>query len=391
MAKLRKLLISVSGILLLFLAIAYWSSHQRHLENEKLAQSLLAQIAAAPDDPRLKTNICALLDTGDLSVSNGNLLLKALVSQRVTQRDTYLAGRRVYAKFVIGDPPSIDSYAFGYHVKGMAGTECLGKVEGIVYSEGADCEFYRAVNSQGKVVSTEAAGEYDGSIVIDYTLYKRGRRQWYWPSYGQFPKNLLPRRERLGLFTDTVAYECEITVPVHFRVVATPETEWTASSELDEKVKRAFSLDSTGWLKAQQQPPRRGIAIPQAVFRKTGETNTLSRYPNALNLSQDMDCDMELWVSNAPVNLAFVTSFRDASGVDHPSKTLRIVVKKSKKWSYILQQATDDFGLPPGHYKGDLILKADKSVAYDSLEIKDIWNGTLSFPVDFVIKPKPAK
>jgi hypothetical protein len=390
MGKLRTLLPSGLGIFLLFFVVAYVWSHQQHLKNEQLAQSLLAQIAAAPNDTRLRTNICDLLNTGDLSSSNGNLLLKALVGQHFIQRETYLAGHPINVRLFIDNRPSIGSYAFGFRVKAMAGSEDLGKVEGPIGLVGAPCEFYRGLTSAGKVVSTDAAGEYDGSIVITYSLYKRMRRRWDWPSYGPFPKNLLPRRERVGRPGATPNYQCDINMPVHFRVTPAPEIQWTNSPELDEKVNQAFKYDPTGWLKLRQNSyflP----AAPPPVFRKTGDTNTSWHNPAVLPNSPDMDCDMRLLVSNAPVNLAFSTSFRDASGVEHPSKTFRITARKSKVYAYILQQASDDFGgLPPGHYKGDLILKADKSVAYDNLEIKDIWNGTLSFPVEFDIKPKPA-
>jgi hypothetical protein len=389
MTRLRNLLLSALGILALSLGLLHgWSIHQ-HAENEKLAQNLLKQITAAPNDTRLQTNICALLDTGDISIDTGNSLLKTLVSQHLIQRETYLAGHDVNVRVFVDSRPSFQFYAFGFNVKAMASDECLGSVERTISTRGVDCEFYRGTTSGGKVLSTEAAGDYGGLIRFTYSLYKRASRHWYWPSYRPFPKNLLPGRERFGRPSATPTYQCEISMPVRLRVVAIPEIEWTNSPELDDKVTNSFTLDPTGWLKARQQPaPMLG---PQAFFRRTGDTNSSFRYPDAISTSQEMDSDILLWVSNAPINLAFVTSFRDPTGVEYPSKALRITVKKSQRWSYILQEASDDFGLPSGHYKGDLILKADKSVAYDSLYINDIWNGTLSFPVEFDIKPKPAK
>ncbi len=89
-----------------------------------------------------------------------------------------------------------------------------------------------------------------------------------------------------------------------------------------------------------------------------------------------------------PTAAAFELSLRLADGRELPSgpnrQPQRIRVRAGGSGEYVVNVGS--FGITePGEYSGTLVLRPDPNYAYEDPAIKSIWNGTLEFPISFVV------
>ncbi len=89
-----------------------------------------------------------------------------------------------------------------------------------------------------------------------------------------------------------------------------------------------------------------------------------------------------------PIAAAFELSLRLADGRELPAganrQPQRIRVRAGKSGSFVVNVGS--FGITePGDYAGTLVLRSDSNYAYEDPAIKTLWNGTLEFPISFVV------
>jgi len=93
-----------------------------------------------------------------------------------------------------------------------------------------------------------------------------------------------------------------------------------------------------------------------------------------------------------PVAVAFELSLRLADGRELPAgpnrQPQRIRARAGESGAYVVN--VGNFGITePGDYAGTLVLRTDPNYAYEDPAIKSIWNGTLEFPIAFVVYVRP--
>jgi hypothetical protein len=89
-----------------------------------------------------------------------------------------------------------------------------------------------------------------------------------------------------------------------------------------------------------------------------------------------------------PIAAAFELSLRLADGRELPAgprrQPQRIRVRAGKSGIFVVN--VGDFGITePGNYAGTLVLRPDPNYAYEDPAVKSIWNGTLEFPIAFMV------
>lgn len=157
-------------------------------------------------------------------------------------------------------------------------------------------------------------------------------------------------------------HECDFTMPSEVVVVgddAAEKVELTSSAQLDQAMRAAFSARHIGM--------ETGFSTPAGERWVRGST--------------------QVSYENLPLAAAFRTMLRLPDGQEIPQHGLWPRESSARAGSSGDFEA-DPSGFTvetPGRYRATLVLVPDLDLAYKDPAIKAIWNGTLEFPVSFVI------
>jgi hypothetical protein len=177
-------------------------------------------------------------------------------------------------------------------------------------------------------------------------------------------------RKRLGrppiMLTPASAeptYECQFTVPFDFNVVGKDRAERLeviTDPQTDDIMRAAIATETS---------ERHGVyGTPAGRRGHRGSTSVAFK--------------------TLPVAAAFELSLRLTDGRELPSgpsgQPQRIRVRAGGSGTFVVNVGS--FGLTePGEYAGTLVLRSDPNFAYEDPAIKALWNGTLEFPIAFVV------
>jgi hypothetical protein len=192
-----------------------------------------------------------------------------------------------------------------------------------------------------------------------------GRRFTLWDRLSISLRRLLGRPPAVrGLATSyPTTYECRFVVPFDLNVVEKDQAEQLellADPQTDKIMRAAIAAESSDRHGAYGTPAgRRGHRGSMSVAFKT-----------------------------LPVAVAFELSLRLADGRELPAganrQPQRIRVRAGESGTFVVNVAS--FGITePGDYAGTLVLRPDPNYAYEDPAIKTLWNGTLEFPISFVV------
>ena len=194
---------------------------------------------------------------------------------------------------------------------------------------------------------------------------------WSWPGQANFPRWLLPQRIQNTRPNDKLHYTCTIDIPVELNIVEPGKEEkvrLVSDPNLDVKMKASVT------------------AVPDPRSCSNGAQVKLE------GRFFDTRCTgaVELAYRNPPENYAFSVSFIDsATGALHtpqyPSEEPGFVILKGQTGSITIHPPRSAT-LAPGKYAGTIALKPRIETADQYPEVKQIWDGTLEFPISFEIE-----
>ncbi len=158
-------------------------------------------------------------------------------------------------------------------------------------------------------------------------------------------------------------YECQFTVPFDVNIVEkdrAEQLELIADPQTDASMRGAIAIETS----------ERHGAYGTAAGRRGHRGSASIAY------------------KTIPVAAAFELSLRLADGRELPAgpnrQPQRIRVRAGKSGAFVVN--VGNFGITePGEYSGTLVLRSDPNYAYEDPAIKAIWNGTLEFPISFVV------
>jgi len=169
---------------------------------------------------------------------------------------------------------------------------------------------------------------------------------------------------RGGTLRETGSYKADFQIPLEITVVEATEAEQVAlvsDPELDKAVRQSFTCRHHDAYPFASEP--RPVVYKGMVALK--------------------------W-KNVPIALVFETVLRlpDGREILHPSHHVTGVGRFRTRagGSEVLYCTRFATGLPlavPGQYEATIVLRPDPNFAYDDPAIKEIWNGTLEFPMSF--------
>ena len=209
------------------------------------------------------------------------------------------------------------------------------------------------------------AGVYPIELRQEYKVNLGDRQhRWSWrPFGGPFPRCLLPRRRtivRRFVSSKVWDYKYVITVRAEVVMVEAEDAEKVAlvsSGELDEGMRAAFwDISAT---RSGRVPRRWGHAISRSTV--------YIRY------------------ENIPAAVGFEPVLCLDDGREIPSEgraSRRLRARAGESGVFIVSPwilVSDESGT----FTGSLVLRADPEAAYEDPAIKEIWGGTLTFPITF--------
>ncbi|MBN2133643.1 MAG: hypothetical protein JW741_29345 [Sedimentisphaerales bacterium] len=201
-------------------------------------------------------------------------------------------------------------------------------------------------------------GTYDSRVDLDCTLIYMTCQM---PLRTRLKYLLQGRRPIGGTVHCAPSHKCRITLPIRIIVVEREKAEQiqpVSNPQLDEAMRRSFACRR-----------RQGDVLdvgPDGMPSGRGETIWLE------------------W-TNLPVAVAFEPILRLSDGREiysRPSRLHRIRARSGRSGVWATS-ATDFAVTAPGDYQGTYVLTPDPNFAYDDPAIKEIWNGTLEFPMSF--------
>ena len=302
------------------------------------------------------TRLGGLLRKGIPSQKQGERILGMVLSPAVTTRRTYPAESiptiSIESPFRLNAADNRDAFANLQSCLSFEGDErpCKDKMEANI--TGYLPYILRCGNQP------ISAGTYDWRIRIDCTLtvYHVDRSWWR-----RLKNELRGRYVNAGLFREAASYNCRFEFPVQIVVAEREDAEQiglVSNPELDEAMRRSF-----------------------ACRRSQGDV--LDVGPDGMPSGRGETICLE-W-TNLPVAVAFEPVLRLSDGREIHSRPCRLprIRTRSGKSGVWATSATDFAVTAPGDYEGTCVLRPDPNFAYDDPAIKEIWNGTLEFPMSF--------
>lgn len=210
------------------------------------------------------------------------------------------------------------------------------------------------------------AGRYKASIRVKCTV--AGVREHRTLGLARLLALLRGRTTWRGTLTKTIigTYRHSIDVPVEVNVVEEDEAEQIrliSDPNLERVFRQAFAFGT--WERSISRPTRSGYRLEdQRIHIHHGEL----RIPVAF--------DIHLRLQDGRLLLQRRTPPKRFRGADFAFVNLPLT----------------DFAIDldkPGRYEGALVLTPDPNYAYEDPAIKEIWGGTLEFPITFTITEEP--
>jgi hypothetical protein len=200
-------------------------------------------------------------------------------------------------------------------------------------------------------------GTYDGIVQFDCALTRfRADAPLWWRL-----RSLFRGRRPIGRTLQPIgSYRTRFEMPLRITVEQGDDAEGVrlvTNPKLDEEVRQSFTC-------------RRWTA-------KSAQAEQLSASSEVLHLK----------CTNAPVALAFQAMLRLSDGREIQPRHARLAqLRLRKDESGYLVAYSRRFELRrPGNYRATVVLRPDPNYAYEDPAIKEIWGGTLEYPIHFKI------
>jgi len=190
-----------------------------------------------------------------------------------------------------------------------------------------------------------------------------GRKFTLWDRLSMSLRRLLGRPPATRAPARGPTYGCQFVVPFDLKIIEKDQAErleLRADPQMDKTMRTVIAAETSDRHGAYGTPAgRRGHRGSTSVAFKT-----------------------------LPIAVAFELSLRLADGRELPAganrQPQRIRIRAGKSAAFLVDVGS--FGLTePGDYAGTLVLRSDPNYAYEDPAIKAIWNGTLEFPIAFVV------
>lgn len=323
------------------LTIWYFSLPQHRVD------ALMAEYRKAPSQATA-IQLTRLLDEQMVSDEKGSAILECLVKPQLTVRSSYRVGHPAACSLTIPFPVTIQKMDTSVKRKT---TDSLNKLSGEDSVSGNGGNFSgTSFLFLSRVPTTP--GIYRLQVLYDYRLV---------------PGKMSKKKE---------AYACSFVVPVDFRVVeekAAETVKLVSNPGLDLAMRRAFRVGHS----------------------KVYEGSYGSSSGNPIKFHMEFDCRY----SSLPMDAVFNVSFVEKDG-----KKIRMSGSRSNLDSFcVLRSGNSRELILPfsileiediGFYEGTMVFKPDVEDAYRDPSIKEIWGGTLEFPVTLTVSagkpPAPA-
>lgn len=342
--------------------------HSRQARRRQIEQ-LLQDYASNPTEPGTDA-LAEMISVGEVPEDLGGRILETLLTPSVHKRSSYASGTE---PVVVLEIPQ----AIYIHPASARLIMRLEHPDRPAPNHNGEIDIDPACCITGRFLLKgfpQEKGVHAALATIECT-FKPGEyyHTWSWPGNGSFPGWLLPQRQKNSRPSDSVAYKCTVGIPIELNIVE-PGRE--------EKVRIVSSPDLAEAMKASLS------ATPDPYSISTEAQVELQ------GRILDAQCKGALEVSyrDLPENFAFSVSFIDSAGIMHKardwSREERFTLIKGTKGTVTIHPPPANT-LLPGKHEGRIILKALSEATDRYPEVKQIWGGTLEFPISFEVGTDP--
>jgi hypothetical protein len=326
-----------------------WSGY-RYLRVERA----IARFEADPSQ-RTANGLRQLIEKRVPTQKQGKRILDLVMRPTVTTRSAYPADRI----------PAL-SLAWPYRLNFADAGDTFATLEASVRLNGRGQVFEdtRNVDIVGLVPSFIRCGSeplpigtHRGKVQLDQRVIRFGARA----SLSWRLKRLLQGRSPLGGTLQPIgSYPIRFELPVEIKVVRKEDAEQlriVSDPNIDEAVHRSLTCETTKYAYGEPEP---------MVAR--GEVLRLK------------------W-TNVPVALAFESALRLPDGREVPPRRARISRLRARKGEsgYLITYGPGFDVKMQGDIRATVVFRPDPNYAYEDPAIKEIWGGTLEFPIAFKI------
>jgi hypothetical protein len=321
-------------------------------------EQAMARFCAAPSAQHA-ARLTRLLAERAVTPDQGGRMLARLLWPKIVTRTTYPVGESVGISVERPFSLSIAGYRIEFQEQ-VWGAERLMDTSGVFTSTLYDLPEILTAWTQPAEPGTYHAEIHTGCRIVDIAP----RKLTLWQRLSMDLRSRLGRPPAMRApATGGPTYQCQFTVPVDINIVEKDQAEQLelmADPQTDASMRGAFALETS---------ERHGAYGTPAGRR--GHRGSMSVTFKAL-----------------PVAAAFELSLRLADGRELPAganrQPQRIRIRAGKSGAFVVNLGS--FGITePGDYTGTLVLRPDPNYAYEDPAIKSIWNGTLEFPIAFVV------
>jgi hypothetical protein len=325
-------------------------------------QRLIARFTAAPDQ-ETADKLCELLDNQRVSQEVGNRILEMLTKPKVEVRDPYPAGeKQLCLEYSLPCSIAFRHLSLGLTVFDNSRPDPSKQGRSAMFS-GDRMGDHPWDTGISLIPQTDGHGILDDpgdhvvtlSFMADLTerrhrpVSEHVREFWPWVRSGfgtQWPL-------RYAVFTRHYACKSDVTFKVRAAALEDCEqVQLRSDPALDERMKASFVAKAYPWDPAES-------VLRGKPFR--------------------------LWCTSPPLDCAFRGVYRPEQGGTQQDLGPLFFNRRGSSGIWL-----DQFwgSLPRGKYKGTLALTPDPVLALRMAGVKEIWGGTLEFPVEFEIAEK---
>ena len=333
-------------------------------------QRAIDRYRAAPSGPRA-ARLTQWLAEGAVTSEQGERILTVLLEPKVVTRTAYAIGQPV--GFSVERPFPLRIPGCRIELKDEVwgeGQTMAGRMRGMDTSWKSTSTLYdvREIFTASWLQSREP-GVYHAEFHLTCKIVTiPGRRLTLWNRLSMRLRRLLGRPPAMRPPPNAgPTYQCQFAVPFDLNIVERDRAEQlepVADPQTDKIMRTAIATETADRHGVYETPAgRRGHRGSMSVTFKT-----------------------------LPVAAAFELSLRLADGRELPAgphrQPQRIRARAGESGAYMVN--VGDFGITePGDYTGTLVLRTDPNYAYEDPAIQSIWNGTLEFPISFVVYIRP--